>query len=92
MYPSLYEGFGLPILEAFHFKVPVACSNTSSFPEVAGNAAAYFDPLSIESIAAGIKSALANKTQLIAAGTKQLSKFSWETTAQKTLEVYKSVC
>ena len=91
-YPSLYEGFGLPILEAFHFKVPVACSNTSSFPEVAGNAAAYFDPLSIESIAAGIKSALSNRGKLVAAGTKQLSKFSWETTAKKTLEVYKSLC
>ncbi len=91
VYPSLYEGFGLPILEAFHFKVPVACSNTSSLPEVAGNAAAYFDPLSVESIAAGIKSALANRVKLISAGTKQLSKFNWQDTAKKTLRVYESL-
>lgn len=91
VYPSLYEGFGLPILEAFHFQVPVACSNTSSFPEVAENAASYFDPTSVESIAAGIKSALTNKAKLISAGTKQLAKFNWQDTAKKTLSVYESL-
>ena len=92
VYPSLYEGFGLPVLEAFHFKVPVACSNTSSLPEVAGKAAVYFDPLSVDSITAGISRAMESRKQLVAAGTKQISKFSWDKTAQKTLEVYKSVC
>lgn len=91
VYPSLYEGFGLPILEAFYYQVPVACSNTSSFPEVAGEAAAYFDPLSVESIAAGIIQTIKDRDRLIAAGTQQLSKFSWTTTAQQTLEVYKSL-
>lgn len=92
VYPSLYEGFGLPILEAFNFMVPVACSNISSFSEVAGDAAVYFDPLSENSIATGITEALANKNKLISNGTKQLAKFSWAKTASQTLEVYKSLC
>lgn len=91
VYPSLYEGFGLPILEAFHYKVPVACSNTSSLPEVAGDAAAYFDPLSVESIASGITQAIKDRDWLVAAGTKQLAKFSWDNAAQETLKVYKSL-
>ncbi|MBI2008294.1 glycosyltransferase family 4 protein [Candidatus Amesbacteria bacterium] len=92
VYPSLYEGFGLPILSAFHHKVPVACSNTSSLPEVAGNAAAFFNPQDAESIAHGISAAIKNKKSLIAAGTKQLSKFSWSHTAAETMKVYKSLC
>ena len=92
VYPSLYEGFGLPILGAFYHGAPVACSNTSSLPEVAGDAAAYFDPLSVESIAAGITQAIADRDRLVAAGTKQLAKFSWAKTAQQTLDVYKSIC
>ncbi|MEK7090997.1 MAG: glycosyltransferase family 1 protein [Patescibacteria group bacterium] len=92
VYPSLYEGFGLPILEAFHYKIPVACSNTSSLPEVAGDAAAYFDPLSVESIAAGITRAIKDRERLIAAGSKQLAKFSWDNAAQETLKVYQSLC
>ena len=91
IYPSLYEGFGLPILEAFYYQVPVACSNTSSLPEVGGDAAVYFDPLSVESIATGITQAIKDRDRLIAAGTQQLAKFSWETTAQQTLQVYKSL-
>jgi glycosyltransferase involved in cell wall biosynthesis len=50
VYPSLYEGFGLPILEAMQMGCPVICSSTSSFPEVAGNAGIYFNPVSVESI------------------------------------------
>ncbi len=92
VYPSLYEGFGLPILEAFHHQVPVAASNTSSIPEVAGSAAVLFDPLDEESIAKGVADAIKNKKKLISAGTKQLSHFSWTKTAEKTLEVYKSLC
>ncbi len=91
VYPSLYEGFGLPILEAFYYQVPVAASNTSSIPEVAGDAAVLFDPLSEESIAAGIAQAIADRDRLVTAGTKQLAKFSWAKTAQETLKVYQSL-
>ncbi|MEK9200636.1 MAG: glycosyltransferase family 1 protein [Patescibacteria group bacterium] len=92
VYPSLYEGFGLPILEAFHFGVPVAASSTSSIPEVAGSAAILFDPLDEEGIAAGIAQAIKEKTSLVALGKKQLTKFSWKKTADETMEVYKGIC
>lgn len=91
VYPSLYEGFGLPILEAFYHKVPVACSNSSSMPEVAGDAAVYFDPLSEEEMAKAIIEAIKNKTKLVNLGKKQLAKFSWDKCVQQTLEVYKSI-
>ncbi len=91
VYPSLYEGFGLPILEAFYHSVPVACSNTSSLPEVAGDAAVYFDPLDEEAIAKAITEAMANRNKLVTAGKTQLAKFSWETTAQETMTVYKNL-
>ncbi|MEK7101475.1 MAG: glycosyltransferase family 1 protein [Patescibacteria group bacterium] len=91
IYPSIYEGFGMPILEAFYHKVPVACSNTSSFPEVAGSAAVYFDPYNEEHIAKAISEAIKNKEKLVELGTRQLSKFSWEKCAKETLEVYKSL-
>jgi len=91
VYPSLYEGFGLPILEAFYHGVPVACSNTSSLPEVAGDAAIYFDPLSEEQIANAIVEATANRDKLVATGKTQLAKFSWEKTAQETMTVYKNL-
>jgi glycosyltransferase involved in cell wall biosynthesis len=92
VYPSLYEGFGLPVLIAFYHHVPVACSNTSSLPEVAGSAAELFDPTDEEAIAAAILKALKNRHQLVTAGSKQLSKFSWTSAAQPTLTVYKSLC
>lgn len=91
VYPSIYEGFGLPILEAFYHKVPVACSNTSSMPEVAGDAAAYFDPLNEDEMAKAITEAIKNKTKLTNLGSKQLTKFSWDKCANETLEVYKSL-
>lgn len=91
VYPSIYEGFGLPILEAFYHKIPVACSNTSSMPEVAGDAAVYFDPLSEDEMAKAITNAIKNKTKLVELGVKQLAKFSWAKCAQETLEVYKSL-
>lgn len=92
VYPSLYEGFGLPILGAFHHRVPVACSDIPVFHETAGPAASYFDPLDEESIASGISSAIKNKKSLITASTKQLSKYSWSKTASETMKVYKSLC
>ena len=91
VYPSLYEGFGLPVLVAFRHAVPVACSRTSSLPEAAGLAASYFDPFDEESIASGIAGAIKARKKLITAGKTQLSKFSWSAAARETLKVYQSV-
>lgn len=91
LYPSLYEGFGLPILEAMVCGCPVVTSNLSSLPEVAGEAAILVDPLSIESILEGIKTALKSKVELVEKGYQQAKRFSWEKCAQQTLEVYKSL-
>lgn len=91
VYPSIYEGFGLPILEAFYHQVPVACSNTSSLPEVAGEAAVYFDPYNVDHMAKAISEAINSKEQLVKAGIKQLAKFSWDKCAKETLEIYRSL-
>lgn len=91
VYPSLYEGFGLPILGAFHHQIPVACSDIAVFHETAGSAASYFDPFDEESIASGISSAIKNKEKLIELGTQQLSKFSWQKIAAETMKVYNSL-
>jgi glycosyltransferase involved in cell wall biosynthesis len=92
VFPSLYEGFGLPVLIAFYHQIPVITSNTSSLPEVAGRAAILVDPKSEISIAEGIADALKNRRRLVAEGTKQLSKFSWDSTARKTLSLYSQIC
>lgn len=92
VYPSLYEGFGLPILGAFYHQVPVACSDTSSLTEVAGDAAVLFDPLDEEEMANSIKKAIDTKTELIKKGQTQLQKFSWAQAAADTFGVYKSLC
>lgn len=91
VYPSLYEGFGQPILEAMTCGCPVVTSKISSMPEVAGEAAILVDPMSVESIAEGIKKALKNRQDLIEEGYRQAKKFSWEKCARETLEVYKGV-
>lgn len=88
IYPSLYEGFGLPILEAMSCGCPVVTSNISSMPEVAGDAAVLVDPYDVSSIAEGIKKALKGKVGLVKRGYAQTKKFSWEKTAKMTLEVY----
>jgi len=87
VYPSLYEGFGLPILGAFYHQVPVACSDIAPFQEVAGNAAVYFDPLSEKKIAAGIAEAISKKIS----GVPRLTRFSWDKTAYETMKVYRSL-
>ena len=88
----IFEGFGLPIVEAFQSGVPVICSNVTSMPEVAGNAALMVDPFSIESIADGMKK-LSNdselRNQLIAKGHIQKKLFSWTRTAQL---LWESIC
>ena len=94
VYPSLYEGFGIPPLEAMSFKCPVACSHTSSLPEVAGDAAEYFDPLDTESIRSAIETVVysTDKSEtLIARGLVRLNLFSWEACAQQTSAVYASL-
>ena len=89
IYPSLYEGFGLPILEAFACECPVVTSNISSMPEVAGGAAALVDPNNISSISDGIEKILRGPKSYIEKGLRRVQDFSWEKTAKMTLEVYK---
>jgi glycosyltransferase involved in cell wall biosynthesis len=92
--PSLYEGFGLPVLEAQQAAVAVACSTAASLPEVGGDGAIYFDPTSVEATADTIRRCLADATlrsQLILKGRENLARFSWEKTARETLSVYRDV-
>ncbi len=81
----IFEGFGLPIVEAFQSEVPVLCSNTTSMPEVAGDAAVLVDPFSTEAIAEGMKELFQNdslRMQLVQNGRVQKEKFTWDNTAQ----------
>jgi glycosyltransferase involved in cell wall biosynthesis len=91
VFPSLYEGFGLPVLEAMARGVPVACSNASSLPEVAGDAALMFDPHDHMAIAEAIERLLADQAlveMLRTKGFEQARLFTWERTARLTLESY----
>lgn len=88
--PSLYEGFGLPVLEAMTYDCPVVTSNISSLPEAGGDAALYFDPTNVSDIAKTIDKVLSNeklRQDMIKKGQSQVKKFSWEKTARQTLEV-----
>lgn len=93
--PSLYEGFGLPILEAFACGTPVVASNVSSIPEITGDAAILVNPNSIPQIASGIKKAITlsetNRNKLIEKGMLQAKKFSWKKTALETIAIYKKI-
>lgn len=89
-FPSLYEGFGLPILEAFAMKRPVLTSNITAMPEVAGGGAFLVNPLKVEEIGVGLKRLVSDGffvNQLVAKGEKQLENFSWEKSAKETYEV-----
>jgi len=92
VFASLYEGFGIPILEAFRCGVPVITSNCSSMPEVGGDAAAYVDPYSVESIAESMLRLCSDsetRRKLIDGGFRRGQEFSWKRTASETLDVYK---
>lgn len=94
VFPSLYEGFGLPPLEAMANQTPVVTSNVSSLPEVAGDAAVLVDPRDVASIADGIRRAVnddALRRDLIARGIERVKYFSWTRTAADTLAVYRDV-
>jgi glycosyltransferase involved in cell wall biosynthesis len=91
VFPSLYEGFGLPVLEAMARGVPVACSNRSSLPEVAGDAALLFDPEDTAAIASSIERLLVDsdlREQLIARGRDQAARFTWDACATATAATY----
>jgi len=93
IYPSLYEGFGMPVLEAMQVGAPVICSNSSSLPEVAEEAAIFINPNNVFDIEKALFGLLDNSTRkdLINLGYKQSKKFSWKKTYKETLEVYNSL-
>lgn len=94
IYPSLYEGFGIPPLEAMAHGCPVVCSDTSSIPEVVGDAGEYFDPADIESMQSAIERVVESDSLhelLIERGHKRLKAFSWDRCAAETLDIYKKL-
>ncbi len=94
VYPSLYEGFGLPVLEAMSCGVPVVTSNVSSLPEVAGDAAILINPYSVDELADGIWRILSDKelrNQCIKKGIERAKLFTWERCAKNTLDAFNEV-
>ena len=94
VFPSLYEGFGLPVLEAMACGAPVICSDGSSLPEVAGNAARRVDTRDPATLAVAMESVLANaglREEMRVKGLAQAARFSWEQAARRTLEVYRTI-
>ncbi|MBI3958808.1 MAG: glycosyltransferase family 4 protein [Chloroflexi bacterium] len=94
VFPSLYEGFGLPVLEAMACAAPVICGNRSSLPEVAGDAALLVDPTDTNAIAAAIQRVLADdelRQSMAEKSLAQAATFSWQRTAAETLAVYREM-
>jgi alpha-1,3-rhamnosyl/mannosyltransferase len=92
VYPSLFEGFGLPPLEAMVCGVPVICSDVTSLPETVGDAALTVDPASVDDLAAAMRRVLGDpalRTTLIERGHHQAERFSWSAAAERTREVYR---
>jgi glycosyltransferase involved in cell wall biosynthesis len=95
VFPSLYEGFGLPPLEAMACGTPVVCSNTASLPEVVGDAAVTVDPCDVEALAEAMYCVLTDvalSAELRAKGLERAEQFTWERTARETVAVYREVC
>jgi glycosyltransferase involved in cell wall biosynthesis len=93
LFPSIWEGFGLQVLEAFSCGLPVVTSNNTSLSEVAGDAAMLIDPFSVEDIVRGlveVEKSEAKRKTLVEKGLKRAGEFSWKTTAQETLKIYES--
>lgn len=94
VYPSLYEGFGLPLLEAMSLHCPIVCSNTSCLPEIAGNAAEYFNPYEPEQIVAAIEKVVysqGRRQTLVEYGLERVTQFSWQNCARQTSDIYRSL-
>ncbi len=91
VFPSLYEGFGLPVLEAMACGTPVACADNSSLPEVVGDASILFHAEDVTAQAAAIREGLQRAAELRQKGLERASRFSWQRTAEKTFEVYREI-
>jgi glycosyltransferase involved in cell wall biosynthesis len=94
VFPSLYEGFGIPVIEAMSNGCPAVISNTSSLPEIGGSAALYFDPHISDSMRQAVERCLNDdsvRSEMISKGRKHAASFSWDITAQQTAEIYNSL-
>ena len=94
VYPSIYEGFGIPLLEAMECGCPVLCGNSSSIPEVAGDAAMYFNARDTQEMAAALKNIVQSpsvRLSLISRGKERVKQFSWDVCAQQTYSVYEKL-
>jgi glycosyltransferase involved in cell wall biosynthesis len=90
-YPSLYEGFGIPVLEALACGAPVVTSEGSAMAEVAGDAAVLVDPRDVDAIAAGIAEAIARRDELARLGPERARRYTWDASAEATVAVYREL-